>query len=293
MFEDSELVRGIDTREFRIDDSVESGRVVRGRIHLPQGTEDAGERLPYVLILHGFKGFMDWGFFPLLAARIVQRGIAAVPFNFSGSGVGDDPLEITEDEAFERNTPSRAVEDVGRVRAMIEEGGLPGIEPARSAIFGHSMGGATAILHAAVRHDYRAVVTWAPVGDFTRRLGDVEEWRARGYSEIQNARTGQVHRLGRGWLEDVLANAEGSLDVAAAAARLTTPTLICQGTEDPAVSFEEAEGVHAAFQEGVARFLRIEGAGHTFGATHPLKEVGPDLETVLTETVEAFARQLL
>jgi hypothetical protein len=39
--------------------------------------------------------------------------------------------------------------------------------------------------------------------------------------------------------------------------------------------------------------LAIADTGHTFGAKHPLTEVGVDLETVLSETVETFATHLL
>ena len=90
----------MDTRPFAITDPAEPGRRIQGRVHLPEGTEESGAELPYVLMLHGFKGFMDWGFFPELARRLVLQGIAAVPFNFSGSGVAEDPLAITDDEAF-------------------------------------------------------------------------------------------------------------------------------------------------------------------------------------------------
>ena len=56
---------------------------------------------PAVVIVHGFKGFKDWGFFPLVAQRLAAAGHAAVSFNFTGSGVtrhdgrgcaGDDQL---------------------------------------------------------------------------------------------------------------------------------------------------------------------------------------------------------
>jgi pimeloyl-ACP methyl ester carboxylesterase len=101
-----------------------------------------------------------------------------------------------------------------------------------------------------------------------------------------------VHRLGIGWLEDLEKNAE-ALNIAASCALLSTPTLICHGSKDAAVPLEEGEMLQRAFEPGVARLLCIENAGHTFGARHPLTEVPPDLETVLTETVDMFAGRLL
>ena len=103
---------------------------MRGSVTLPPS---AGSRLPHVVILHGFKGFMDWGFFPELARRFARRGIAAVRFNFSGSGIGADPLAFTETEAFARNTYSRELQDVARVRAAIRTGEIPGLDPRRAA----------------------------------------------------------------------------------------------------------------------------------------------------------------
>ena len=42
---------------------------------------------PTVIICHGFKGFMEWGFFPPLAELLVERGFTVIRFNYSGSGM--------------------------------------------------------------------------------------------------------------------------------------------------------------------------------------------------------------
>ncbi len=44
---------------------------------------------PAVVVLHGFKGFKDWGMFPPLAERLGRGGFTAVTLNLSGSGVDD------------------------------------------------------------------------------------------------------------------------------------------------------------------------------------------------------------
>ena len=53
----------------------------------------------------------------------------------------------------------------------------------------------------------------------------------------------------------------------------------------------EARELHAA-SGGRARLLLVDGAGHTFGATHPLSDVPPMLERVVSESVE-FLRTAL
>lgn len=276
----------IDEREFRLDDEREPQRTIRGRLAYPGGAEEGGEPLAYVLVLHGFKGFMDWGFYPELTRRLVERGLAVVRFNFSGSGIGDDLQTFTEQRAFFDNTPSRELDDAERVRAWLDSGAVPWIDPRRGAVLGHSMGGAVGMIHASRRQDYCAFVGWASCATFRRFPAEVEAlWRRQGFVEIPNLRTKQVHRLGLGWLEDIERNAR-TLDVHAAARRLAAPALFLHGSGDEAVPLAEGEELHAACAPGLARLEVIPGANHTFWASHPLVEVPPTLERVLTRTTD-------
>jgi hypothetical protein len=56
------------------------------------------------VLVHGFKGFARFAFFPFLAERLAANGITAVTFNFSGSGVGEDMESFSDPAAFEENT---------------------------------------------------------------------------------------------------------------------------------------------------------------------------------------------
>jgi len=274
-------VETLDEREFRIEDESDPLRTIRGRLSTPGGAEESARRLPYVLLLHGFKGFMDWGFWPEVTRRLVARGLAVVRFNFSGSGHGEQPLECTEERAFFENTPSREIEDVDRVRAWLDAGAVPWIDPKRGALVGHSMGGAVALIHAAHRQDYRAVVGWASVATFRRFPPEVEDlWRRQGFVEIPNTRTREVHRLGLGWLEDIDRNPR-TLDVPAACRRLTRPVLLLHGAEDEAVPLREGESLREACPQDLVRFEVVPHTGHTFGATQPLRDVTPALEHAL------------
>ena len=157
------MTQTIDTRDFSLPYENEPGRVIRGRVTRAHGL---GAPLPAVIVVHGFKGFLRWGFFPELQRRIAESGMISVAVNLSGSGVGEDLENFTEDEAFFRTTASRDVEDLERVRAHLERPGgdeLAGIDTSRLALFGHSRGGGTVLLHAERAGDYRAVVTWASV----------------------------------------------------------------------------------------------------------------------------------
>lgn len=281
-----------DEREFRLDDEHDPLRTIRGRVVYPSGAEERADPLAYVLVLHGFKGFMDWGFYPELTRRLVARGLAVVRFNFSGSGHGEDPERFTEERAFFENTPSREIEDVDRVRTWLDAGALPWLDPRRGALLGHSLGGAVALVHAARRGDYAAVVGWAACATFRRFPAEVEGlWRRQGFVEIPNVRTKDVHRLGLAWLEDLERNPR-TLDVHAACRRSTTPTLLVHGSEDEAVPLSEGVSLQAAFAPGLARLEIVPHANHTFWAAHPFQGVPASLETALGPTTEFLAGAL-
>ncbi len=247
---------------------------------------------PAVIVVHGFKGFLSWGFFPELHARLARSGIAAVAINLSGSGVGEDLESFTEDSAFESSTPSRDVEDVACVRALLDRGGLAGVDPARLGLLGHSRGGGTILLHAAERSDYRAIVTWAAVSRTLRYpRAVIERWKEQGVIEIPNLRTGKIHRLGSDWLEDAERNRE-ALDILAACRKLQTPTLLVHGTADESVPFTEAQELAAALPSRTGRLFAIPGAGHTFGATHPFQGISAELERVLDSSVNFLSEKL-
>jgi pimeloyl-ACP methyl ester carboxylesterase len=258
----------------------EPTRVVRGRALRPGGPQK--RPLPAVLVLHGFKGFMDWGFFPLFARGLAETGFLAVVFNTAGSGVGEDLVDFSDLASFERDTFSRQLEEVERVRQFVLEGRMGPVREDALGMVGHSRGAGVALLHAAA-HPLQALVTWAAI-DTVERFGEdaVERWRRDGHLDIPNLRTGQIMRMGRAMLEDVEANRE-AFDIVAAAQRVTAPTLLIHGTDDEAVAPSSLERLGAAVPD--ARTLLLEGAGHTFGAAHPLTEVGPDLERVLAATV--------
>ncbi|HVS19294.1 MAG TPA: prolyl oligopeptidase family serine peptidase [Planctomycetota bacterium] len=281
------MAEGIERVDFELGYDREPTRHVRGRVHRP----DAAGELPWVLVLHGFKGFHRWGFFPLLCDRLAERGVAAVAFDTSGSGVGPDGETFSDLEAFRRDTLSRQLEDVERVRDLALDGGLGPLSATRRALFGHSRGGGVAVVHASEDEGYRAVATWAALDGFDRWDEALKElWRRTGELRVLNARTGQELPMGVCMLEDFERNA-ARFDVLACAARLESPLLLVHGSEDPVVPVASGRALHAAAPRAEP-FALIEGEGHTLGATHPLECPGAGLERALDTTVSWLARRL-
>ncbi len=246
---------------------------------------------PAVLIVHGFKGFKDWGMFPVLADRVARAGWSAVSVNLSGSGV-DDAGDFTLPEQFGHNTFSAELADIRTVLTGLAEGRL-GIAPTSSVgLVGHSRGGGMAILAASGDPRVRALVTWAAISHVDRWPQQAAEWRRAGKLDVVNARTGQVLPMYTDMLDDVESN-RSRLDIQAAAGRLTIPWLLIHGAADTSVPVAEAEAlVRAASPSSAPRRVILAGAGHTFGAAHPFAGITPDLAAALDETITWLGRHL-
>lgn len=240
-----------------------------------------GEVRPAVVICHGFKGFKDWGFFPVLAERLAVAGFTAVSFNLSGSGVGPRSDVVDEMERWSAQRPTADLADVETVVTHCASEGAGWI-----GIVGHSRGGALAALQAARDPRVRAVVTWAAVERLLRHSAEERErWRREGRLDVVNARTHQVLPIGTAALDDLEANAAGALDVLAAAARVRQPWLVVHGTADETVPVAEGERLAQSVGSARVETLFVEGAGHTFGARHPWAGSTRELDTVLAATV--------
>lgn len=271
------------------------GEPIRGDVRFA----GEGGRRPVVVVSHGFKGFKDWGFHPWLGERLAGAGFVAVHFDFSRNGVGDVP-GFTDLDRFRRNTISVEADDLATVLLALAEpdgpsaggsfAGVP-LDPSRLGLLGHSRGGGVSLLVASETRSVKALVTWAGVATFDRFSDPAlqELWRRQGYIEVLNARTGQRMPVGVEALDDFLANRE-RFDLRSAASRLPCPYRIVHGTADESVPFAEAEALHAAGKG--SDLVRLEGAGHTFGAAHPFAGATPDLDRAFDAAVEWFRQSL-
>jgi len=272
---------------------------VAGRIHgfidLPEGTG----RRPTVVVCHGFKGFMEWGFFPALAELLTARGFVVVRFNFSGAGMEPGEDRVTDLESFRVHTFSREQADLHAVLDAVGSTLAPDrVNPRRLGLVGHSRGGAAAILTAGApkrRESIHALVTWSAVATFDR-MGEEEKeaWRRQGQVTVLNSRTGQELPMGIEVLED-LERHPAELDVIAAAGRIGAPWLILHGAEDETVPVAEARRLYEAAGGGGAEGVELEtipGAGHTFGAVHPFAGPTPQLTRVFNATQTWLRRHL-
>lgn len=257
-------------------------RTLRARLTLP---EVGRPPFPVAILVHGYTGFMDWGFFPVLSRELALAGVASVRFNFSGSGIGPDLVTMTEPDVFRRNSYLHELGDLREVHDKVHGGAWPQLDAAHCSIVGHSRGGAMSLVHASETNDYRTVVTWAAIDRIlnfsTERL---DLWRRQGFLDVMHWTARRRLPLDVATLHAAESHV-GRLDVLAACRRLVCPVLVVMGDRDPGVPFAAAESLAAACGSR-GRLLRIAGGDHTFGATHPFREPLPEtLHLALRKTV--------
>ncbi len=263
-----------------------------GPVHVDVRAGGRGSPRPAVVVVHGFKGFKDWGFFPPFAERVARAGMTAVTFNMSGSGV-DAGGEPAHPDRFALNTYGAELRDLDVVVGALLRGELGTAPPTTLGLVGHSRGGGVALLHAAADPQVHALVTWAAIGRIDRWDEETRRrWRAEGNLEVVNARTGQRIPVGTALLDEAESQ-DPHLDIEGAARRLEIPWLIIHGTADESVPVIEGERLARAAGADLATWLPIDGAGHTFGAAHPWTPPVPACELVFDATLQFLASALL
>lgn len=255
-----------------------------GYLDLPDDSAPA----PVVVLCCGFKGFAEWGFFPPLAALLAERGVAAVRFHYRDTGMQLGDAVVTDLDAFRTQTISGELEDTRAVLDALGELAPGRLDTSRVALYGHSRGGAVALLTAAELGDggapaLRALVTWSAISHFDRMSGDeLRKWREAGTWTAVNARTGQRLPIGLDLVHDLEQNRE-RLDPLRAAARRRVPWLIVHGGRDETVPIAEGEKLAAAAAQPV-ELLRIAAADHAFGVKTPFAGPNPQLIEALNAT---------
>jgi len=258
-------------------------RVIRGEVRIAPHARSS------VVLVHGFKGFARFAFFPWLADQLVAAGFTTLTFNFSGSGVGEDMETFSDPDAFAENSYTRELQDLSLVLAESERRGWTGPQ---FGLFGHSRGGAVALLHAARDARVRALVTWASIASVVRWTeAQMAEWRERGHLDVPNTRTGQVFQLSTTLLEETGEHALGRLNLRVAAATLLCPWLIVHGDADETVPFAEGEQLLAASEQR-ATLVRVAGGTHTFNVAHGMTTPSPQLREAADATVRFFTERL-
>ncbi len=251
---------------------------ILGNTHIPTGAPRG-----VVIIVHGFKGYKDYGMIQRIAIRLTEAGMIAIRFNFSHSGMTNRIETFEKPELFEQDTWNKQVFDLRAVvmaacgKGPSAGGGvLP--EPVASVpifLFGHSRGGVTAMLTAGRHGDdpdfpkLAAVIT-AAAPDTCNSLSEEDSQRLldEGFIDSPSSRTGQTLRVGSAFLRQQLDDPENH-DVIAMAGRIRCPLLVIHGEDDATVSPSAAHRITEAAGDN-AQLRLISDADHIFNTPNPL-----------------------
>lgn len=233
---------------------------IRGDLDAPP------EAKALVVIVHGFKGFKDWGFFPWLAGTLFAHRFAVCRFNMSRSGIDENPETFDRLDLFAEDTYSGQIADLQKVVRYCQQR-----VDAPVFLVGHSRGGGVSLLAAEGIENLSGIVTWSAISH-TDRWDDATKaiWRRIGYLEVENTRTKQMMRMSPRMLDDIEAHRD-RLDILKCVAQIEQPILIIHGARDESVPVGESAEIES--YAGNASRAVIAKAGHTYNAIHPLVNV--------------------
>ncbi|MBF9140953.1 alpha/beta hydrolase family protein [Hymenobacter properus] len=257
-----------------------------------------GQPKPVVVFVHGFKGFKDWGHFPLLADFFAERGFVFVKLNLSHNGIVVGGTGDLEDlDAFGRNNFSIELDDIGQLIDALFAGSTPvpatEMDLGRLCLVGHSRGGGLVLLKAAEDARVRAVATWAAIAEVHPHWPQAvfDEWERTGVLHVPNTRTGQQLPLHYQLVEDYHTH-RPRLDIAHNVRRkLRQPLLLVHGDQDETVNVAAAHTLHQLRPD--AELLLVPDATHMFGGAHPWANVElPEPARLIAErTADFFKRR--
>lgn len=270
----------------------DSGRIISGNIRLPAKRQN----LPLVFILHGFKGFKDWGFIPYVAGCLASAGAITVTFNFSMNGIDGSSDYVARPDDFADNTISCQLADAEKVILYICNSKIlefDNIWDGRTFLLGHSLGGAVSLLVGNRLPGIDRIALWGAISTFDRYTArQKKQWREKGFLEFVNMKTNQVLKLNVSYLDDFEMH-QAELDLEGAASMYPKPILIVHGAQDMTVPVKEAELIAGSYlgnpQPGKELSKKIiNNTGHTFGIIHPFQSSNTFLDEAVKSTIDFF-----
>ncbi|MGA0046254.1 MAG: alpha/beta hydrolase family protein [Candidatus Kapaibacteriota bacterium] len=267
-------------------------RLLYATITLPTPAPVGG--VPLVLLLHGFKGFRNWAFWPVAAQGLAQQGFAVVRLDFALNGMCCTNDRVIALEDFAQNTLMNEVHDVEDfLEAITQESELATlaavVDPETLHVIGHSRGGGIAMVVGRRRLEQGKPLTtvtgWNSVGSW-ERIGphQIDQWRQQGYYVVQHARTQQELRMNYTYVESYLEHRD-ELSLQRAVAGLGDRLHFVHAETDLTVPLAEVRRLLRDADRATTIDV-IPGSTHTFGMQHPIDHVTPAFAQVLTLTVQ-------
>lgn len=232
------------------------------------GLVDGSGRTGIVLCSH-FTGFKEVGHLHRAARTLADAGFCALRFDYSDC-MGDS------EGACEEMRVTHQVRDTLSAVDALSERGVDSV-----GLWGHSLGGLTAIAAASESDRIQALVSVAAPARlqweklFRERS---QEWEEQGYVTFDTWKQGEI-RLPWGFYQDLQ-----RYDATELLAQTEVPTLAIHLGADEMIVPKNAEAIHAS-AAGPSELITVEGADH-------LMRGDTDEERVMEASVDWFDRWL-
>lgn len=244
--------------------------------------ENAPDKYPFVLLLHGFTGWKEEEHISTLADELTRAGIASLRFDAPGSGESSGNWQ----------NDYRVSNYLGAIRELIDYAVENlSVDPERVGIWGHSMGGMIALV-AAGKHlyDFKAVCGSQPSpGNIGRRHSeDPEQLDYRDdpkYWEEHDGITINSEHFGSFWLPAEHFIERMQYKATESVKNIHVPILFIAGDNDDLVP---AEHVRVTFEAANEPKQYLE-----YHTDHFYKRNPAVLEQINNDTVAFFVKSLI
>ena len=239
---------------------------------------------PIVIVLHGFKAFRTWGFFPYLGKRLAEAGAISLVMDFGYNGYDSDLEVLDKPELFAMNTIGKELEDVATLLTAVRQTEFPDWNGSINFL-GHSRGGGVGIIAARQDGAIDKVAAWSAVSTFDRFTERQKKlWWGTGFFPVTTDKTGKPVGMNLAYLKDL---SNDGRSIPEAAAHLNSALLLVHGEQDITVRASESQKIAAAKPDAHVKI--IPNTGHTFGISHPFAGTTPALETAIDTTIDFFS----
>ena len=226
---------------------MDDGIRLNAKIDMPSGWQE-GTKVPLVIIIHGFTGHMEERHIIAAADALNQVGCATLRVDMYGHGHSDG--EFRNHTLYKWLTNALTVIDYGRSLDFVTD----------TYLCGHSQGGMTIMLAAALKHDViKGIIPMSPAWM-------IPEGARAGTLLGENFDTDHVPEELSAWngltLKGNYVRVAQTIHVEEAIDRYTGPVLITHGDEDEAVPV--SYGIEAARRYQNAELKLIPGDDHCY-----------------------------
>ena len=248
---------------------------------------------PILLIIHGFRGSKNWGFFPTIAEEFAQNGSIVLSWNMSLNGYSKNAQYIDQPENFARNTITQEIRDTQSIIDSILKDDHILSDDLRSKwngdihVLGHSRGGGVGILISENNPSIKKLALWNTVsrfGRFTERQKKL--WSESGTFPIDETKDGKVIAMNYSYISDLELHGE-EYSPLRAISEVSADILIVHAEQDMTVPIREAYALQE--KSHFAQMHSIPQAGHIFGCTHPFTEMTSSLRDAIDTTTAFFS----